>query len=354
MHYHEYFLDSISDDWKRIYTATLSRTSLQNIAKHSIGETLTGKLIHTVAKNVRKDISKVVAEAVKYARRTRSSKVKMDHLLFALEEHNINLDLLHINYTWPEPKDIDKPVTKSRIIKRPFSMPSEIFLRRKRARSMSPDAKVRDTPTGTRNQWLKREQVLLMANKKFPLSKEQQEFYVLITETCMGISESTRREALQRLSSDSSLQPMLSKLSLFIGEAVKVNVVQQNFALLLYLMRMVHSLLINPHLKLHNYLHIFIPAVLSCIVARQVCAFPAVQNHWALREYSANIMAEFVKAYDSDDNSIMPRVIKYVTEWVEKLDINNDLWLSHWIKQNGQVCNTRLCHTRNSIYIRSS
>lgn len=253
MHYHEYFLDSISDDWKRIYTATLSRTSLQNIAKHSIGETLTGKLIHTVAKNVRKDISKVVAEAVKYARRTRSSKVKMDHLLFALEEHNINLDLLHINYTWPEPKDIDKPVTKSRIIRRPFSMPSEIFLRRKRERSMSPDAKVRDTPTGTRNQWLKREQVLLMANKKFPLSKEQQEFYVLITETCMGISESTRREALQRLSSDSSLQPMLSKLSLFIGEAVKVNVVQQNFALLLYLMRMVHSLLINPHLKLHNY-----------------------------------------------------------------------------------------------------
>ncbi|XP_030556289.1 transcription initiation factor TFIID subunit 6 [Drosophila novamexicana] len=307
MKYYGYIMDSINEDWKRIYTATLSRTSLQNISKVYIGETLTGHMVHTVAQNVREDISKIVVEAVKYARRTRSSKVKMEHLLFALEEHNINLDLLHLNYNWPESEDKEDTVSTSRVIKRKCQMPLDTASIRRR--SLTPEARALTAPTSAPKRWLKREQVLLMGNKKFPLSKEQQEFFVLITETCMGISEPTRRDALQRLSSDSSLQPMLPKLSLFIGEAVKVNVVQQNFALLLYLMRMVHSLLVNSNLKLQNYLHLFIPAVLSCTVSQQVCAFPAVQNHWALREYAANIMAELVKTFDSDDNSIMPRVI---------------------------------------------
>ncbi|XP_032294936.1 transcription initiation factor TFIID subunit 6 isoform X3 [Drosophila virilis] len=274
-YYYGYILDSVNEDWKRIYTATLSRTSLQNISKVYIGETLSGHMVHTVAQNVREDISKIVVEAVKYARRTRSAKVKMEHLLFALEEHNINLDLLHLNYTWPESEDKEDTVSTSRVIKRKCKMPLDTASIRRR--SLTPEARVLTAPTSAPKRWLKREQVLLMGNKKFPLSKEQQEFFVLITETCMGISEPTRRDALQRLSSDSSLQPMLPKLSLFIGEAVK--------------------------------LHLFIPAVLSCTVSRQVCAFPAVQNHWALREYAANIMAELVKTFDSDDNSIMPRVI---------------------------------------------
>lgn len=247
-------LESVNEDWKRIHTSTLSRTSLQSIARASIGETLTGRLIQAVAQNVRKDISQIVAEAAKYARRTRSSKITMDHLLFALEEHNISLDLLHVNYARTDLIETDKPISMPPIKKPTLDVASrKVVKRKKRVREMRFNPYEKKAPFHVRKSWLKREQVLFGANKRFPLSREQQDYYLIITEACMGSSESARRNALNSLKTDSSLQPMLYRLSLFIGEAVKVNVVQHNFALLIYLMRMVHSLFSNPHLQLHNY-----------------------------------------------------------------------------------------------------
>ena len=63
---------------------------------------------------------------------------------------------------------------------------------------------------------------------------------------------------------------MLPRLCTFIAEGVRVNVVQHNLAILIYLMRMVKSLLENQTLYLEKYLHELIPAVGTCIVSRQV------------------------------------------------------------------------------------
>ncbi|TDG47579.1 hypothetical protein AWZ03_006018 [Drosophila navojoa] len=303
-------LESVNDDWKRIHTSTLSRASLQSIAKASIGETLTGRLIQAVAQNVRKDVSQVVAEAAKYARRTRSSKITMDHLLFALEELNISLDLLHVNYAKPDPIEADKPISKPPIKKSSINRVSRKYSKiRKREREEQYEPYDSNAPLEERKRWLKRERVLLMSNKRFPLSKEQQELYLVITEACMGSSESARREALQSLRTDSSLQPMLYRLSLFICEAIKVNVAQQNFALLIYLMRMVQNLLANPHLQLHNYLHLLVPSLLSCAVTRQLCPFPKAQDQLAVREYATTVMADLIRAYGYLGNDILSRVI---------------------------------------------
>lgn len=46
---------------------------------------------------------------------------------------------------------------------------------------------------------------------------------------------------------------MLPRMCTFIAEGVKVNVVQNNLALLIYLMRMVKALLDNPALYLEKY-----------------------------------------------------------------------------------------------------
>ena len=62
---------------------------------------------------------------------------------------------------------------------------------------------------------------------------------------------------------------MLPRLCTFIAEGVRVNVVQHNLAILIYLMRMVKSLLENQTLFLEKYLHELIPAVATCIVSRQ-------------------------------------------------------------------------------------
>ncbi|KAF6206972.1 hypothetical protein GE061_018209, partial [Apolygus lucorum] len=85
------------------------------------------------------------------------------------------------------------------------------------------------------------------------LSVEQQLYYKEITEACVGSDESRRAEALQSLASDPGLHEMLPRMCTFIGEGVKVNVVQHNLALLIYLMRMVKALLDNPSLYLEKY-----------------------------------------------------------------------------------------------------
>lgn len=85
------------------------------------------------------------------------------------------------------------------------------------------------------------------------LSVEQQLYYKEITEACVGSDEARRAEALQSLSCDPGLHEMLPRMCTFIAEGVKVNVVQNNLALLIYLMRMVRALLDNPALYLEKY-----------------------------------------------------------------------------------------------------
>lgn len=77
------------------------------------------------------------------------------------------------------------------------------------------------------------------------LSVEQQLYYKEITEACVGSDEGRRAEALQSLACDPGLHQMLPRLCTFIAEGVRVNVVQHNLAFLIYLMRMVKSLLEN-------------------------------------------------------------------------------------------------------------
>lgn len=71
------------------------------------------------------------------------------------------------------------------------------------------------------------------------------------------------KEALQSLAVDPGLHEMLPRMCTFIAEGVKVNVVQNNLAFLIYLMRMVKALLDNPTLFLEKYVGFFEQIVLK-------------------------------------------------------------------------------------------
>lgn len=142
------------------------------------------------------------------------------------------------------------------------------------------------------------------------LSVEQQLYYKEITEACVGADESRRAEALQSLASDPGLHQMLPRLCTFIAEGVKVNVVQNNLALLIYLMRMVKALLDNQTLYLEKYLHELIPSVATCIVTKQLCGRPDVDNHWALRDFASRLMAQICKNFNTSTNNIQTRVTR--------------------------------------------
>ena len=116
------------------------------------------------------------------------------------------------------------------------------------------------------------------------LSVEQQLYFKEITEACVGSEEPKRMEALQSLSTDPGLYQLLPRFTTFIAEGVKVNVAQHNLALLIYLLRMIKALMENNTLYLEKNLHELIPAVMTCIVSKQLCPRPDHDNHWALRD----------------------------------------------------------------------
>jgi len=146
------------------------------------------------------------------------------------------------------------------------------------------------------------------------LSVEQQLYFKEITEACVGSDESRRAEALQSLAMDPGLHQMLPRLATFIAEGVRVNVVQHNLAILIYLMRMVKSLLENQSLILEKYLHELIPAVATCIVSRQLCTRPDHDNHWALRDFASRMMAAICKNFHTSTNNIQTRVTKIFSD----------------------------------------
>lgn len=142
------------------------------------------------------------------------------------------------------------------------------------------------------------------------LSMEQQLYYKEITEACVGSCESRRAEALQSLSTDPGLYQMLPRFSTFISEGVRVNVAQNNLVLLIYLMRMVKALLDNPTLYVEKYLHELIPAVMTCIVSKQLSTNPETDNHWALRDFGSRVVAQVCRSFNSTTNNVQSRVTK--------------------------------------------
>jgi len=100
----------------------------------------------------------------------------------------------------------------------------------------------------------------------------------------------------------------------FIAEGVRVNVVQHNLAILIYLVRMVKSLLENQTLFLEKYLHELIPAVTTCIVARQLCTRPDVDNHWALRDFASRLMTNICKNFNTSTNNIQTRITRMFSD----------------------------------------
>ncbi|XP_012154259.1 transcription initiation factor TFIID subunit 6 isoform X2 [Megachile rotundata] len=150
------------------------------------------------------------------------------------------------------------------------------------------------------------------------LSVEQQLYYKEITEACVGSDEARRAEALQSLSADPGLHEMLARMCTFIAEGVRVNVVQNNLALLIYLMRMVKALLDNPSLYLEKYLHELIPSIATCIVSRQLCMRPDVDNHWALRDFASRLMAQICKNFNTSTNNVQTRVTRMFSQALAK------------------------------------
>lgn len=72
-----------------------------------------------------------------------------------------------------------------------------------------------------------------------------------------------------------------------------------------------------------SQVHELIPAVMTCIVSRQLCLRPDVDNHWALRDFAARLVAQICKHFSTTTNNIQSRITKTFTK-VSTKNVSDD------------------------------
>jgi len=112
---------------------------------------------------------------------------------------------------------------------------------------------------------------------------------------------------LRSLSSDLGLFQIVPYLCRFIYDTTAKNL--KNLVRLKAVMRATWALLKNPQLTVEPYLHQLMPAILTCLVGKQLCEDPMEDDHWSLREYSAQLVSFVCERYTKYSKDIQPRVV---------------------------------------------
>jgi hypothetical protein len=97
------------------------------------------------------------------------------------------------------------------------------------------------------------------------------------------------------LQTDASLSVLLPHIVEWLAAGVHLNVASMNMALLIYLLRAVHSLDANERVDLRPHLCTLVPAVASAVIADRVSIRPDTDNHWTPREYAARLLISLSK-----------------------------------------------------------
>ncbi|CAD5187631.1 unnamed protein product [Musa acuminata subsp. malaccensis] len=152
----------------------------------------------------------------------------------------------------------------------------------------------------------------LLVDLKLPvkhvLSRELQLYFDKITELTVTRPESILcKEALVSLAVDSGIHPLVPYFSYFIADEVARSL--NDLPILFALMRVVRSLLQNPHIHIEPYLHQLMPSIITCVVAKRLGS-KITDNHWELRDFSANLAASVCKRYGHVYHNLQSRLTK--------------------------------------------
>lgn len=140
------------------------------------------------------------------------------------------------------------------------------------------------------------------------LSVELQRYFEELCKAVLSGDQETFGLALSSVASDPALNDLLPYMVQFVGEQVTKNL--RDLKLLMRVMQFAEALLRSEHFHVEPYLHQLVPAILTCIVGRQLCSDAANDDHWALRDFSANMIADLCQQYGSAYASLQPRICK--------------------------------------------
>ncbi|KAH8387751.1 hypothetical protein KR093_009369, partial [Drosophila rubida] len=292
--------------------STLSNKSMNAVALTYVRQKLNRRALRVFGDIIRNNVIRLLAESTKHCIRTGGDTLDLEHLEFSQREMGHSLDMLHIRVNC---KRLETR-TRRKVVK---------VRRRVPVRRAAPGASMPtiNLPEPLRPKWdLKRlhsiDDVLIMKNRCYPLSRERQAYYVHTTDKLLGNSEEERIEMLHILELDPSYHYMLPQLASFVNMGIQMNLYHGNFVVLTYLLRAINSLLRNHNLEFRPYLHLILPVVVSCVVSAKLGSFADKEDHWAMRELASEVTAHILRHFDGRQRFIRRKVVRIYLEGMDK------------------------------------
>ena len=150
------------------------------------------------------------------------------------------------------------------------------------------------------------------------LSEEEQKWLDKITAAVRnyaisddGVVDPKAEEALaatlRGVAHDASTQHLSAHLCALV--ATEVNASLRSLPRLTATLRLLSAMLRSLTLVLEPYLHQLMPAVLTCLLGKRLCASP-LEDHWALRRHAAALVGAILARFRDKYADLQPRVCK--------------------------------------------
>ncbi|XP_078672562.1 TAF6-like RNA polymerase II p300/CBP-associated factor-associated factor 65 kDa subunit 6L isoform X1 [Branchiostoma floridae x Branchiostoma belcheri] len=152
--------------------------------------------------------------------------------------------------------------------------------------------------TTVKAQWLVVEGRDKGAGSSPALSEELVQYYDQVTRAILGgneqlIKSSLFQTALADLRTNSRVSALLPYFVYLVGE---VKSISHDLEALTRLLQTAQALIQNPHLYLGPYLKQLVASVMYCILEPLAASINPLNDHWALRDYAARLLAQICRS----------------------------------------------------------
>ncbi|KAI8479903.1 histone H3 acetylation [Branchiostoma belcheri] len=125
------------------------------------------------------------------------------------------------------------------------------------------------------------------------LSEELVQYYDQVTRAILGGNEQLIKTALADLRTNSRVSALLPYFVYLVGE---VKSISHDLEALTRLLQTAQALIQNPHLYLGPYLKQLVASVMYCILEPLAASINPLNDHWALRDYAARLLAQICRS----------------------------------------------------------
>ncbi|KAJ2001487.1 histone H4-like TAF Taf6, SAGA complex subunit [Coemansia thaxteri] len=306
-----------------------SKATIKNISE-SIGvPKLKDGITTAMAQDVEYRLHEIIAEATKFMRRSKRTKLTVTDINSALRVRNVEpiygfetgrpikfqktaTALEEIYYVDDEQIDLD------RLLEEPLpNVPLEVVYTAHWLAIEGVQPRIQQNPVPLDEEEPAAKKLAKSQQKqdgaetiplvKHVLSKELQLYFECITESLKSPDPLVKSTALESISIDAGIHQLVAYFVQYIAVTVKNNL--SNLETLRTTMSVARALRRNPNLFVEPYMHQLIPSLLTCLVSKRLCE-RYTEDHWSLRDSAAEQIAEVCRQFGQSYHTLQTRIAR--------------------------------------------